>query len=85
MGVEHVLVIILAAGLAVLLVLSIVLVVIIIGVVRSIAGIAKRAEETTENLNDVLKSASKRIAPAAISAVVVAALQRWGKRTKDKS
>lgn len=79
MGAEHVLVIILGVGLAVLLILAIVLVVIIIGVVRSIAKIARKAEETTDNLSDVIKMASKKLAPAAISALVMAGLKRWRK------
>lgn len=84
MGVERVLVIILAIGFGLLLILSIALVAIIISIMRSLSRIAHRAEETTENFNEIAKMLGKRLAPAALSALAAAVIGRWRKSGKGR-
>jgi hypothetical protein len=76
-SVETALVIVLSVGMAALLVLSIILVSIMISVMKNVQKISERAEEATSNINELVGSLSRKMAPVAVSGIVSAILKRW--------
>lgn len=78
--VETALVIILAVGMAALLVLSIILVSIMIAVMKNVQKISERAEEATSNINEVIATMGRKVAPLAVSGIVAAIMRRFRER-----
>ena len=76
-SVETTLVIVLSIGMAALLILSIILVSIMIAVMKNVQKISERAEEATSNINELVGSLSRKMAPVAVSGIVSAILKRW--------
>lgn len=83
-SVEVTLLIIIAAGFAILLLLSIVAVVIIVQILRNIHHITEKAEATTDNLAETLKVLGKKLAPVAITSLVSSIISRIKKRHNSK-
>jgi ABC-type protease/lipase transport system fused ATPase/permease subunit len=76
-SVETALVIVLSVGMAALLVLSIILVSIMIAVMKNVQKISDRAEEATSNINELVASLGRKVAPVAVSGIVSAIMRRW--------
>lgn len=81
---ETILVIFLSAALLIFLVLGIVVASIFIAILRNVKRIAERAEETTAGFAEVMQMVSKRVAPLAMSAAVMAALRKFKRSKGDK-
>ena len=80
---ETIRVIFLSAALLIFLVLGIIVASIFIAILRNVKRIAERAEETTAGVADVVQMVSKRVAPLAMSAAVMAALRKFKKGKGD--
>lgn len=76
-SVETALVIVLSVGMAALLVLSIILVSIMIAIMKNVQKISERAEEATSNVNELIASLGRKVAPVAVSGIVSALMRRW--------
>ncbi len=82
---EVILVFALGIVLLLFLILGIVATVMVIIILRNLKRISERAEQTTDNVADLVKLATERIAPAAISSLAAAAV-KWfmGSKAKHK-
>lgn len=81
---ETTLVVFLSTTLLIFLVLAIVATSILIAILKDARKIVERAEEATENVADITKMISSKVAPVAISAAVAAVFKRFGKDSSDK-
>jgi len=79
MGVEHILIIILAVIAIVFLMAGLVVVALLIALVMTLRRLAKKAEEATENLSEAALVWGKKVAPAALSGLLAAGFKHWRK------
>lgn len=83
MTLEHVLLIIITVFLVIFLLAGIFATVAVIALVKKLHSLADKAEGALDHVGDVAKIMGKRLAPAAFSAMVAAALKQW-RNHKDK-
>lgn len=83
-NVQTTLVILLAVGYLVLILASIIAAVIVIKILNSIRRITQRAESTTENMSELVKTLGKRLAPVALSSLVGVVAKKVKDRRKGK-
>ena len=83
-NIQTTLVILLAVGYLVLILASIVAAVIVIKILSSVRRITERAESTTENMSELVKTIGKRIAPVAVSSLAGLVFKKVKDRRKAK-
>lgn len=82
---QTVLIIILSIGFGILLLLGIAMVFIIVNILNNVRRITQRVDETSENMGEMAKYMGKKVAPAAVGALMRVALRSAkSKVKKDK-
>lgn len=79
-----ILVIILGVCLAIFLILAIVAVTLFVKILFAARRITAKAEQTTDNVNELLKYTGKKVVPAAASAIATAVVRAAKSRSKRK-
>jgi len=82
MDASQILVAILATVLAIFLILAIVLVVVLIKVARQIQRVTTTAERAAANIENIVGSIQKAVAPAVVSRFIMDQIQRFTDRQK---
>jgi predicted Holliday junction resolvase-like endonuclease len=84
MHAPDIILIILSIFLAIFLLSSIVLLVILIKVINNIRRVVQRVDETTENMGELLKYTGRKMAPAAMAALMRMVFKRAKSKVKRK-
>jgi succinate dehydrogenase/fumarate reductase cytochrome b subunit len=83
-NVQTTLVILLAVGYLVLILAAIIAAVIVIKILNGVRHITAKAEATTENMSELVKTLGKRIAPVALSSLMGLVVKKVKDRRKAK-
>ncbi len=79
---QTVLIILLSIGFGILLLMGIAMVFIIVNILNNVRRITQRVDETSENMGEMAKYMGKKVAPAAVGALMRVALR--GVKSKVK-